>query len=186
MATYTKFLTRGLESALDNTAIENGKLRFTTDTSKCFLDLNDGKTSSRVQITDLITSYTEAQIKAIAAANVVANKLYIASDNGSVYYYKSKWIKIGPLTFTATTRNANYYIWFSGTGDRDPIYATTLYYNPSTKTFTVNGGTVNAANVKGTNGTFTNVNATKITLASKSTITYSTDATTGDEYVDFT
>ena len=43
-----KVLSKGKESSLDNLDIENGKLRFTTDTGRLFLD-DDGK---RIEITE--------------------------------------------------------------------------------------------------------------------------------------
>ena len=43
--TYSEILTKGLKSALATTEIENGKLRFATDTGELFLDDNNNRTN---------------------------------------------------------------------------------------------------------------------------------------------
>ena len=42
---YNKIFTKGLQSALNNTPIEDGKLRFTTDTGRLYIDIVEGEKS---------------------------------------------------------------------------------------------------------------------------------------------
>ena len=79
--TYDKILTKGPESALPNP--EDGKIRFTTDTGRMFIDSNN----TRVEITDFVKGMTEAEIKSQLAP--LTNKIYIASDTGKFFVYDS-------------------------------------------------------------------------------------------------
>lgn len=162
MGNYSKFLTKGLEASLATTKIENGKLRYTTDTGKCFLDIDD----KRIQITDINIDYTEAQIKTLTSG--ITNKIYVAKDTGAIYtYIDSKFIKIGPLSLSSNSANTDYVLWFSGTKDKDPKYSANLKYNPYSKTFKV-----------------TNINVTKAVIGNM-TIS-STKDSNGNITVDFT
>ena len=82
-----KILTKGTESALNNLPIDYGKLRFTTDTARIFLDLKD----KRIEFTDIIRNYKEAEIKKIVAP---LPKLYLSSDTHKLFYYENGWISI--------------------------------------------------------------------------------------------
>ena len=158
MGNYNKFLTKGLEASLKTTKIENGKLRYTTDTGKCFLDIDD----KRIQITDINIDYTEAQIKTLTTG--IVNKIYVASDTGAVYIYiGSKFVKIGPLALASSTANSGYVLWFSGTTDKDPKYSANLKYNPYTNILKTTNievtkaviGNMTITSTKDTNGNIT-------------------------------
>lgn len=96
-----KILTKGTESALNNLPIDYGKLRFTTDTARIFLDLKD----KRIEFTDIIRNYKEAEIKKIVAP---LPKLYLSSDTHKLFYYENGWISIsgGSNTSGGTTIDA--------------------------------------------------------------------------------
>jgi len=76
---YLRILTRGNESALPST-ITDGKLRFTTDTHKLFLDNGN----ERIEFTDFVKGLTTQQIKAIAAP---LPKFYLSSDEGTLWFH---------------------------------------------------------------------------------------------------
>ena len=81
---YTHILTKGTQSALSSTAVENGKVRITTDTHELYIDTDSG----RIQISDIVKDYSEEEIKAILAPlpNIYlssdTHKLFIFDDNG--------------------------------------------------------------------------------------------------------
>lgn len=87
--TYPQYLTRGTSSNLANTSIEDGKIRFTTDEGKLYIDYGTGANAKRFEITDLVQGSTEAQILALQTPE---DKLYLASDtNVFMYYDGSAW-----------------------------------------------------------------------------------------------
>ena len=97
-----KILTKGTESALNNLPIDYGKLRFTTDTARIFLDLKD----KRIEFTDIIRNYKEAEIKKIVAP---LPKLYLSSDTHKLFYYENGWISIGGNNiFSGNATDVNY------------------------------------------------------------------------------
>ena len=56
---YVKVFTKGLQSALESTSIENGKLRFTVDSGRLYLDHN----TSRIAISGVVTGFTDSEIR---------------------------------------------------------------------------------------------------------------------------
>ena len=97
-----KILTKGTESALNNLPLDYGKLRFTTDTARIFLDLKD----KRIEFTDIIRNYKEAEIKKIVAP---LPKLYLSSDTHKLFYYENGWISIGGNNiFSGNATDVNY------------------------------------------------------------------------------
>ena len=84
--TYNKILSKGIEADLP-AQINEGKLRFTTDTRRLFLDV-DGQ---RVEYSDFIKGNTEDEIKGILAP---LPKFYLASDTKTLWYYDSGWKSI--------------------------------------------------------------------------------------------
>lgn len=81
-------LTRGLESSLSRLSVVDGKLRFTTDTGRLFLDNG----TERVEITDFVKGLSESQIKSIVTP---LPKFYYANDTNSILYHNgSSWQKI--------------------------------------------------------------------------------------------
>ena len=89
--TYEKMFTKGPESALPAT-FDEGKIRFTVDTGRLFVDGQNGRT----EISDFIKGMTEAEIKAQLAP--LANKIYISSDTNKFMIYDNSvtgnWINI--------------------------------------------------------------------------------------------
>lgn len=84
-----KNLTRGLESTLDKLPISDGKLRFTTDTGRLFLDCG---TALRIEISDFVKGMTESQIK----SNMIPlPKFYYAYDTQRLFYYNgTTWVQV--------------------------------------------------------------------------------------------
>lgn len=130
----SRILTKGLQSSISSTAIVDGTLRFTTDSGNLYLDHN----SSRIKITDVISGYTDAQIKALQSP--LDTKLYMASDTHKVYVFNSTtglMVDIGAVTPQVTTENSDLYLWMSGTGSVvNPKYNSALKFNPSTGVLT--------------------------------------------------
>ena len=138
---YDHILTKGLQSSLNNTPIQDGKLRYTTDTGNLYLDIvekvNDQDVGRRLKITDVIDTYTESYI----LNNILAPmpKIYLASDTHKMYVSNGlEWVEIGP-TFAKLTENLNKEqpLWFSDTSvnsqDYNPKYDNNLSYNASTQ-----------------------------------------------------
>ena len=136
MDTITNYLTRGLESSLDKTPIEDGKLRYTVDTGKCFLDyVGEDNIPVRIRISDIVFGNTEVEIKAIVNP---MQKLYISSDTAKVFYnINGSWKEVNALKLVENSDNSNKVLWFSSTEDSSPMYNTDLAYNPSTNTLSV-------------------------------------------------
>lgn len=72
-------LTRGTQAAIDRTPVEHGKLRWSTDTQRLFMDYNN----IRIEYTDIIRGLTDAQIKNLSKP---ADKIYVATDTHYLYY----------------------------------------------------------------------------------------------------
>lgn len=84
-----KNLTRGLESTLDKLPISDGKIRFTTDTGRLFLDCG---TALRIEISDFVKGMTESQIK----SNMIPlPKFYYAYDTQRLFYHNgTTWVQV--------------------------------------------------------------------------------------------
>ena len=131
---YNRIFTKGLQSALNNTPIEDGKLRFTTDTGRLYLDIVEGENKSRVRISAIEDSYTEEQILSMIVA---LPKIYVASDTGRAYIsIDGGWVDIGPVKLEEdTSTNKELVLWFSDSDSEQPAYNNKLTYNPITDTF---------------------------------------------------
>lgn len=126
--TYNTVLSKGLQANLPNT-IADCKLRFTTDTKRLYIDAN----TERIQITDAIYDYTEAQIRALVT---YLPKLYVASDTGVLFVSNGSTIKEVVFSPVAVTDNNAYYITISNSTTKNG-YNTGLSFNPSTKAMTI-------------------------------------------------
>lgn len=94
--TYENMMTKGLASSLENTSVEDGKVRFTTDTNQLFIDA-DGE---RHEISDVMKKYTESEIKSLLAP---LPKLYLSSDTHKLFVYASgEWIVVGKNDWIGT------------------------------------------------------------------------------------
>lgn len=138
-------LTKGLQSSLATQEIEDGKLRFTTDTGRLYLDIKEEESpGSRVLISETVDLYTEYEIFNLLAP---LPKVYVAKDTHRAYVNDGLyWYDLAAVQPTATVvENQNKVIWFSETTDNQPVYDANLHYNPSTQLLT-------APNIKATVG----------------------------------
>ncbi len=126
--TYFNILTKGAATSLGSTPIVDGKLRYTTDTAELYMDHGN----ERIKISDVVRSYTQAQILAMVTA---LPKIYIASDTGRPYIMvNGSWYFLGSLNLTATTDNYDKVVWISDATDKEPEYNSNFTYNPTTQT----------------------------------------------------
>ena len=58
---YEQHLSRGTQSTIDATPIEDGKIRFSVDEARLFLDLG----SERIEYTDFVKGLTQDEIFAL-------------------------------------------------------------------------------------------------------------------------
>ena len=87
MSDFTK-LRYGHANKVATATTINGSFLVTVDTQELYADVN----STRVQIGNVVTDKTEAQIKALAAANILP-KLYLASDTGLLFFHNgTAWV----------------------------------------------------------------------------------------------
>ena len=87
--TYKKILTKGYQSSLDETPIEEGKIRWTVDTAQLFLDHDD----TRMEITDFVKGLTEEKIRSTLAP---LPKIYLSSDTHKLLIFNgSDWLVCG-------------------------------------------------------------------------------------------
>lgn len=86
---FLNILTKGLFSSLKTVPVEDGKVRFTTDTNQLFVDA-DGE---RHEVSDVIRGYTESEIKSLLAP---LQKLYLSTDTHKFFVCISgEWIVVG-------------------------------------------------------------------------------------------
>lgn len=149
---YNGILTKGLEASLATTPIEDGRLRYTTDTGRVYLDSVTGDNVERITISDVIQGYTEAEI--LALGNPLP-KFYFASDNGHLYVYNNvtdEWFDLSALFLTEdTTSDGDMIIWFSDTDSKSPMYNSNFTYNPKTGSFKVTKIVADSAQIGGMN-----------------------------------
>ena len=93
---YSNMMTKGVASSLESIPVENGKVRFTTDTDQLFIDM-DGE---RHELSDIIRGYKESEIKSLLAP---LPKLYLSSDTHKFFVYASgEWIVVGKNEWIGT------------------------------------------------------------------------------------
>jgi hypothetical protein len=86
---YNKNLSRGLQSAINETPIEDGKLRFTVDTARIYLDLKN----ERIEFTDFVKGLTGEEIRNLQNP---LPKMYLSSDTHELlFYHDEEWISFG-------------------------------------------------------------------------------------------
>lgn len=130
---YNVILTKGLQSALENKQVEDGKLRFTTDTGNLYLDTTNG----RVKISDIVQGYSEAQLAELIAP---LPKIYLTSDTHRMYVFVgAAWVDLASIGLTLdSTSNSTKFIWFSSSDADNPNYDSSFAYNPHDKELSVN------------------------------------------------
>ena len=143
---YTQILTKGLQSALGTQEIEDGVLRFTTDTGRLYLD---NGTSERIPISNVVTGMTEQQI--INLQNPL-DKLYVSSDTLKVFASDGTNMRdISEIIPVHTSANETMYLWMGDSSGNGPKYASALNYNPSTKDIQIGNMRVSKTEDSGTN-----------------------------------
>lgn len=86
---YEQHLTRGLQEAIESTPIEDGKLRFSVDQARLFLDLKD----ERIEFTDFVKGLTRDEI--LLLENPLP-KIYLAADTLQfMIYHAGIWRTFG-------------------------------------------------------------------------------------------
>ena len=89
MSGYEQHLSRGLQEDIDNTPIIDGKLRFSVDQARIFMDL----VNERVEFTDFVKGLTSTEI--VALTNPLP-KIYLTSDTHQfMMYHAGEWITYG-------------------------------------------------------------------------------------------
>lgn len=129
--TYQQNLTKGLENNLSQQLIENGKLRFTKDTGRLFVDMVEGAISKRIKISEVINDKTDAQIKALISP--IVGKIYLANDTYRAYTFNGMgMVDLGSVTLiSAEDENVDKPVWFSQSTDSNPRYSDNITYNES-------------------------------------------------------
>ena len=86
---YKKILTKGYQSALSNTPVEDGKIRVTIDTGQLFIDHDE----TRTEVTDIVKGHTEEEILATIAP---LPKIYLSSDTHKLLVFDGEnWLICG-------------------------------------------------------------------------------------------
>lgn len=129
---YIQVLTKGLESSLDTTEIEDGKLRFTTDTRNLYLDLVESGVKKRIKISDIDNTLTEEEIFSILAP---LPKIYISKDTHRAYVSAGlEWIDLAAVQLSLSEiKDLDVPLWFSEKDSTQPVYSEDLTYNTSKK-----------------------------------------------------
>ena len=116
-------LSRGLQTTLDETPIEDGKIRFAVDTGRLYIDSEH----DRIPITDVIYGLTYREI--VALENPLP-KVYLTSDSHQVmsYDYKEEeWIIYGGgyspafVIIDVYINDAGNFVFIYGNGDEKEI-----------------------------------------------------------------
>lgn len=148
--TYVKILSKGVQANLPE--IEDGKLRFTTDTGRLFLD-NGG---NRIEITDLVKGKTKEEILNIENP---LPKLYLSSDTHELLFnVGSEWSGINASS-VANASTAGYAI-NAGTSSYATNASTTDYSKNAINSITRDGLTFTATRYNGSTFMFDQNNTT--------------------------
>ena len=97
-------MSRGYQSTIDNTPIENGKLRFAIDSARLFMDLEN----SRIEFTDFVKGLSYDEI--ISLDNPL-RKIYLSSDTHQILsydFYNEKWIVYGENSYNSNITDVSY------------------------------------------------------------------------------
>lgn len=97
-------MSRGYQSSIDNTPIENGKLRFAIDSARLFMDLEN----SRIEFTDFVRGLTYNEIVSLSKP---LRKIYLSSDTHQILsydFYNEKWIVYGENSYNSNITDVSY------------------------------------------------------------------------------
>ena len=107
MSENVNVIKRGLQSTIDNHAIDDGKIYFSTDTNRLFMDI----ANERLEYTDFVRGLKYAEVIALESP---LPKVYLTTDTRQLLAYdftKEQWVA------------------YSG-GDLNPTnFVTDMYYN---------------------------------------------------------
>lgn len=84
IASYQNMFYKGLEEAVLDSDIQNGKIKVATDTARIFVDFNG---LGRIEFTDFVRSFSSSEIEGGTVENPITSKIYIANDTGHLYVY---------------------------------------------------------------------------------------------------
>ncbi len=134
-SSYTQILTKGTQSELNNKAIEDGILRYTTDTGCLYLDIKNDTETKRLKISDIDNSKTEEQIFDIIAP---LPKIYVSSDTHRAFVSTGmSMVDLAEIDLdVASVINSDAPLWFTDKSEdatNNPKYSTDVTYNTSTK-----------------------------------------------------
>lgn len=86
---YEQHLSRGLQSAIDETPIEDGAIRFAVDEARLFLDLKN----ERIEFTDFIKGLTRDEVLALREP---LPKMYLTADTYQfMMNLRGEWVVFG-------------------------------------------------------------------------------------------
>ena len=97
-------MSRGYQSSIDNTPIENWKLRFAIDSAILFMDLEN----SRIEFTDFVRGLTYNEIVSLSKP---LGKIYLSSDTHQILsydFYNEKWIVYGENSYNSNITDVSY------------------------------------------------------------------------------
>ena len=93
---YEQHLSRGTQSTIDATPIEDGKIRFSVDEARLFLDLG----SERIEYTDFVKGLTQDEIFALESP---LPQMYLSSDTHQfMMYHAEEWVVFGGATYDSS------------------------------------------------------------------------------------
>ena len=84
IASYQNMFYKGLEEAVLDSDIQNGKIKVATDTARIFVDFNG---LGRIEFTDFVRSFSSSEIEGGTVESPITSKIYIANDTGHLYVY---------------------------------------------------------------------------------------------------
>lgn len=134
-SSYTQILTKGTQSELNSKSIEDGVLRYTTDTGCLYLDISNDTETKRLKISDIDNSKTEEEI-----FNIIAPlpKIYVSSDTHRAFVSSGlNMVDLAEINLdVASTINSDAPIWFTDKSEdatNNPKYSTNITYNTYSK-----------------------------------------------------
>ena len=138
-ATYSGLFTKGTQSVIDSTSIEDGKIRLSTDSHRLFFDFTG---VGRIEVTDIIRQYTQAQLESGSISTTgIQNKLFVATDTLHLFFYNITEQELQDITDIKVTA--------AGTAD------TATSANNGISDITRNGLTFTVTKADGSTFTFT-------------------------------
>ena len=175
-STFSPIFYKGTESNVNNFDIQEAAIILSTDTHKVFLDSDQ---SERIEVSDFISRYTEAQIIAKSAGAIYLNKIYRASDTNHLFVYtgtSGNYSALDITNFKVTSATSADYASHASTADMYHADVADNATNADTATYATNAGTATYATNAGTANYATNAGS----ATNAGTATYATNAGTAN------